>query len=200
MTKFKSVHLFLLGILLVTLTQGCSTQTRTEDEQDTEIDSINLSSPSPQDLNSNQSELLQTIIGNSTGIVRGIQFGDPIKKVKANENFDMFEDTTDHVGFTFDTEQLETIDVQYFYHMNVGVHKINIDVYLNSKDATRQLWKASKEHFMLKYNTPQQEDDKKIVWKDGNVLITLDDVSIGKDFGVKMSFVPVDKSLVKLHE
>lgn len=198
MIKFTSGRLLILALLFAVLAPGCSTQTRTDDEQDTEIDSIDLANPSQQDLNSNQSELLQTIIGNSAGIIRGVQFGDPILKVKTNENFEMFEDTTDHVGFTFDTEQLETIDVQYYYDVNIGVHKINIDVYLNSKDATKQLWDASKEHFTEKYNAPEKDSGKRISWKNGNVIITLEDVSVGKDFGLKMSFVPVNKSLISL--
>lgn len=198
MTKFTSVRLLILALALTFFVPACNTQTRTDDEQDAEIDSIDLANPSSQDLNSNQSELLQTIIGNTSGIIRGVQFGDPILKVKTNENFEMFEDTTDHVGFTFDTEQLETIDVQYYYDVNIGVHKINIDVYLNSKDATKQLWDASKEHFIKKYDAPAKDGGKNVVWKNGNVIITLEDVSVGKDFGLKMSFVPVNKSLISL--
>lgn len=198
MTKFTSGHLFLLGLLFIALLPACSTQTRTEDEQDAEIDSILLTNPTATDLNSNQSELLQTILGNSAGMIRGIQFGDPIQKVKANENFEMFEDTADHVGYTFDTEQLETIDVQYFHDVNIGIHKVNIDVYLNSKEATKQLWNASKKHFIEKYNSPEKDTDKSVSWKNDNVIIKLEDVSIGKDFGLKMSFVPVNKSLITL--
>lgn len=197
MKIFTAARSLILATVILVISQSCSTQTRTSEEEDEPIDSSELAGPTPSDLNSNQSELLHTIIGNNTdGVIRGIKFGDPILKVKANENFEMFEDTYLYVGYTFDTEQLETIDVQYLYHPNEGVNQINVDVYLNSKDATRQLWNASKKYFSERYGSPSQESDKKIVWSEGSTKVVLDDVSLGKDFGLKMNFEPVGKSAV----
>ncbi len=180
--------LLITGVSLATF--ACSTKTE-EDKEAPINDSIALSNPAQSELNSNQSALLQTIIGTTTpeSIIRGVSFGDPISKVKATETFEMFEEMGDHLGYTFETPQFETIDVQYFTGKDQKVNKITIDVYLNSADATKQLWEAGKKHFSEIYESPKQ-DGQILIWNKKSVRVNMENVSTGKDFGLKLEFLP----------
>ncbi|QRR04304.1 hypothetical protein HWI92_21925 [Dyadobacter sandarakinus] len=176
---------------------GCNTQTKEETEQ-TATDSAVVQTPAPSTLNSNQSELLQTILGpreegDGTAVLRGIAFGDPVSKVKKTEQFELFEDSTSHVGFTSETAQLETIDVQYHLDNQKKVSKITVDVYLNSADATKQLWEAGKSYFTEKGKLLKNEP-KKVSWTNKNARIMMEDVSEGKDYGLKFQFTPANKT------
>jgi uncharacterized cupredoxin-like copper-binding protein len=194
MNTLKNGAAFLILALLAT---GCDTKTNEKTEAAT--DSVVLQEPAPTDLNSDQSALLLAILGageNGGGtILRGIAFGDPIAKVKATETFEMFEETPDHLGYTSETAQLETIDVQYFLTPEKKVNKITIDVYLNSPVATKQLWNASKQHFSDAYSSPKEET-KKVTWNNKTVRVNMEDVSEGKDYGLKFQFFPADKNVL----
>ncbi|CAG4989694.1 hypothetical protein DYBT9275_00347 [Dyadobacter sp. CECT 9275] len=185
------LHTAILFASLYLLT-GC--QTKTSDEPDTVSDSIAIANPTQEELNSDQSALLQEILGSSSeGVLRGITFGDPISKVKATETYEMFEELPDHLGYTHETAQLETIDIQYFLTKENTVNKIAVDVYLNSDAATRQLWQTGQSHFTEKYGTAQG-DKKLLTWNKNSVKIRMEDVSQGKDFGLKFEFTPTDKN------
>lgn len=196
MNTFTALRLLAVALLTGLALDGCRTKTKTGDENEVVVDSINMSNPTPADLNSDQSALFQTIMGESNnGIIRGVSFGDPVSKVRAGESFEMFEDTTDHIGFTHDTEQLETIDVQY-YHANGRVNRITVDIYLNSPTATQQLWDTAKRNFTERYGVPNQEAARSITWKKNPAQVTIENVSAGKDYGLKMTFVPSDKTVL----
>ncbi|MCF2444304.1 hypothetical protein L0657_10080 [Dyadobacter sp. CY345] len=186
-------NIFVLILLAVTL-QNCNTKTKDEEETPKQ-DSSSVVKAAPEELNSDQSALLQEVLGTSTdGVFRSISFGDPLSKVKATETYEMFEDAADHVGFTKETEKLETIDIQYFITSDKKVNKIMVDVYLNSPDATKQLWNAAKGHFTELYETPK-EKDKTVSWFKNSVHVTMEDVSEGKDYGLKFQFTP-DKNVL----
>ncbi|GAB3174637.1 hypothetical protein [Telluribacter humicola] len=196
MNSFTALRFLAVALLIGVAIAGCSTKTKTDDVNEVVVDSINMSNPAPADLNSDQSALFETIMGETnTGIIRGVSFGDPVSKIRSGEKFEMFEDTTDHVGFTHDTEQLETIDIQY-YHTNNRINRITVDVYLNSPVATQQLWNAAKRNFTERYGAPKQEAAKSITWKKTPAQVTIDNVSTGKDYGLKMTFAPSDKTVI----
>lgn len=194
MTYSITLRNILFLILLAVTFQNCKTKTKDEQEA-TVTDTASLAKPAPEELNSDQSALLQEVLGGSTdGVFRSINFGDPLSKVKATETYEMFEDAADHVGFTKETEKLETIDIQYFITADKKVNKIMVDVYLNSPDATKQLWNAAKGHFSGLYETPK-EKDKTVSWFKNSVHVTMEDVSEGKDYGLKFQFTP-DKNVL----
>jgi len=188
-----------VALLLLTL-NACNTKTE-EEKDETITDSVALTNPVQSELNSNQSTLLQTILGtaaeNPGSIIRGISFGDPVSKVKATETFEMFEETADHLGYTIETPQLETIDVQYFLTADKDkkVNKISVDVYLNSPEATKQLWDAGKAHFTKSYDAPK-EDKKILTFSKNAVRVNMEDVSKGKDYGLKFEFFPAGKPVL----
>lgn len=198
MKYVTSPHDWLWVCLLGVLMTACQTQTTTTDEATVPTDSAVLQDPASSTINSNQSELLNTILGTSgEGIIRGIAFGDPISKVKATESFEMFEDSLRHVGFTFETDQLETIDVLYYFTpTGRPVNKITVDIYLNSETATRQLWSSAEKRFTEKYGTPLEATPQRISWKKDAVEATMEEVSEGKDYGLKLVFAPTNKAML----
>jgi hypothetical protein len=186
------------GALLFAIAfSACDTKTNEKTEAAT--DSVVVEKPAPPDLNSDQSELLETILGSAESteqtVLRGVSFGDPVSKVKAAETFEMFEETPDHLGYTQETSQLETIDVQYFFDNTKKVNKITVDVYLNSPEATKQLWRAGQRHFSESYGAPKEEP-KKITWNGKSVRVNMEDVSEGKDYGLKFQFLPANKNVL----
>lgn len=190
---------YFLGVcLLGALTTGCDTRNTTDQEATEPTDSAILHDPASSTINSNQSELLTTIVGTSDeGIIRGIAFGDPVSKVKATEKFEMFEDSLRHVGYTFETEQLETIDVLYYFTpTGRTINKISVDIYLNSETATRQLWSSAEKRFTEKYGTPLEAKPRRVTWQKDALKMRLEEVSEGKDFGLKLVFEPTDKSML----
>jgi hypothetical protein len=192
-TKMKSLSI-LSALLLLLAVYSCGT--KTEEEKTTEkTDSVALKDPTQKELNGDQSALLQNALGTPSpeGIIRGISFGDPISKVKSTETFEMFEEAADHLGYTSETPQLETIDVQYFLTSDKKVGKITVDVYLNSPEATKQLWNAGKNRFTQTYAAPKQEKNI-LTWDNKSVRVNMEDVSKGKDYGLKFEFFPSGKT------
>ncbi len=194
--QYSFLRCLLVVILLNGLLASCSTNTTTDEEAAPPTDSVILNNPVNDELNSNQSALLNTILGDGDdGILRGITFGDPVGKVKATEQFEMFEDSLSHAGFTYETEQLETIDVLYYFSPKARqVDKITVDVYLNSETATRQLWNSAKRRFTDRYGKPTKEISRRIEWKKDPIKARLEEVSDGKDYGLKMVFEPTNKT------
>lgn len=188
----------LLFVCLVTASiVACNSKTKEETEAPA-TDSAALAVPAQSELNSNQSALLETMLGTAQAegsILRGVAFGDLVSKVKATETFEMFEEAPDHLGYTMETPQLETIDVQYFINKDKKVESIRVDVYLNSADATKQLWNAGKAHFSEKYAAPKEEG-KVVTWNKNAVRVNMEDVSAGKDYGLKFEFAPAGAAVL----
>jgi uncharacterized cupredoxin-like copper-binding protein len=185
----KSIGLWLCFCFAIS---SCQNQSKEQTEE--KADSVALVNPTQPQLNSDQLAVLQSILGNAeAGVIRGITFGDDIAKVKATETIEMFEETPDHLGYTFETPQRESVDIQYFLNSEKKINKIQIDVYLNSGEATSQLWDAGKKHFTEVYATPKEEN-KTLVWSKNAVKVQMEDVTAGKDYGLKFVFHPTKKN------
>ncbi|WP_229214335.1 hypothetical protein [Dyadobacter flavalbus] len=196
-TSMKYSGNYFAVLLTAIVLNGCDTKTNQKTEAAS--DSVVVTQPpADAELNSDQSTLLEAILGSSdeeAGTVRGIAFGDPVSKVKSTEKFELFEETADHLGYTSETAKLETIDVQYFFSSDKKINRITVDVYLNSPAATKELWNAGKSHFNEAYGAPKEES-KKITWNKNSVRVNMEDVSEGKDYGLKFQFVPTDKNVL----
>ncbi|PWJ59557.1 hypothetical protein CLV98_102391 [Dyadobacter jejuensis] len=185
------LHTGLYALLFWSLLSAC--QPGSKEATDAAADSLALNDPIQNELNSNQSQLLEEIFSNSTeGSVRGISIGDEPSKVKALETYEMFEESADHLGYTHETDQHETIDIQYHLSAAGVVNKIEIDVYLNSPEATKQLWESGKNYFTDKYGAGT---DQQMVyqWNESTMTVLMEDVTKGKDFGLKFLFAPRSK-------
>jgi len=206
MTHSTTLRYFLLATLLGYALADCQTKTDTSEDLTLPTDSPATGKAANGGINSTPSDLLKTIVGDTDeGIIRGIAFGDPLSKVRAAESraaqtFEMFEDSLRHVGYTFETDQLETIDVLYYFTPEDRlVEKITVDVYLNSEQTTRKLWQTAKKRFTGQYGAPLEDKPRHLSWKKAPARVTMDEVSEGKDYGLKMVFVPADKTVMAIN-
>lgn len=167
-----------LGLYIV----GCETKNEQTNEKDIAKDStITPLKPVPI---TTQNALFRTIIGEPIGDFRGLNFGDPISKIKATETFELFEDSTTHVAYTYETDNFETIDVIYYLNKDKLLQGVKIESYLNDANAAKIMWDQFDTYFSGKYPTEKREK-KAVYWhSDKGKKIILEDVSQGKDFGI----------------
>lgn len=187
-----SIYLLITGILFL-----YSCQTKTKDETEVAADSVAITNPNQEELNSDQSVLLKEILGTSEGgVIRGIPFGTHLSQLKKMETYQMFEEMPTHVGFTHETDQLETIDVLYVLSAEKLVKQIKVDIYLNSEAATKELWNSANATFTQRYGKPEIQP-KLITWKKDSLIIDMEDKSEGKDFGLNFRFTPTNFKSMK---
>lgn len=103
---------------------------------------------------SNVQKLLRTIMGTGEGLLRGIQFGDAITDVKKKEKAELFEEEESHVGYSFDTDNLETVDILYEKDKQNRVSGIELDIYMNTDASNDSLKNELTKQFTTKYGQP----------------------------------------------
>ena len=149
---------------------------------------------------SNQSELLKTIIGTpGQGLFRGVNFGDNISKVRSLESFEMFEDTPTYVGFTHETENLESVDVLYYFDKNKRINGLSVDVFLNSEKSVKELTYQFETYLSGKFGASTKAKNT-YDWKTPKAMVRLQDVSKAKDFGIKIIFTSHSTNSVLLSQ
>ncbi|MFC5412686.1 hypothetical protein ACFPMF_25395 [Larkinella bovis] len=130
------------------------------------------------------SDWLAKLMGPNDGLFRGVKLGDAVSDVKAKEEAEPFEEDADHLGYTIEYENLESVDIQYFLDKNKKVSGIQVDIYLNNRKSVDEHTKELTDYFTRQYGQPAQQS-----WKiAGKDRVTLTDVSKGKDFGLKLTF------------
>jgi hypothetical protein len=182
----QRMRIALIGVLLVGMIGACDKKKEERvEEQAPQKDSVNT--PAEQISVSNQSELLRTIAGPSGGVFRGLSFGDPVSKIKMTETFDMFEDSTDHVGYTYETENFESVDVLYYLDKSQTLNNIRVDIYLTSPNSVRNLRDQFDTYLSGRYR--MEKRGGRVAWWRGNdnMLVKLEDVTKGKDYGLRLS-------------
>lgn len=191
MTQSYQKHFFSFAVITVAVSLlfscGKSGEQTTEAQKAETDTSTAITTPI---ISTNQSELLKMVISPQGGDFRGFKFGDPLSKIKAEEKFELFEDSTDHVGFTHETENFEAIDVLYYLDGNKALNSIRVDIYLNDANAVSNLADQFDTYLSGKYN-PEKKEAKSTTWRDKKgIFITLEDVSKQKDYGLKLSIGP----------
>lgn len=192
--QLLSIQRFVLMMTLALLA-GCGSASDESSDQAAELDSLRRTeSQAPvDDLNSDQSELLDLALGNyEDGVVRGIAIGSDISAVKSAERFTLFEELPGSVGYSLDTDHLETIDVVYYYGSESKVKKIGIDIYLNSKASMDDLWAVSEIRFNRIYPEKHQVSDKVLQFKGKKGKVVIEKVVDTMDYGLKYSFEPAN--------
>lgn len=175
-------------LIAVSAVWVCSCDTKNQQAGEEEKPAVDTSAGVTTNVpNTSQSELLRTVLGKAGGDFRGINFNDPISKIKELETFELFEDSTNHVGFTYETENFEAIDVLYYLDKNQLLNGIRVDVYLNDANSVKGLWAQFETYLSGKYAIDKKQGNA-AYWKDkGGRLVKLEDVSKGKDFGLRLS-------------
>lgn len=144
---------------------------------------------------SNTQKLLKEIMGTGEGLLRGVKLGDPISEVKKNETLELFEEESSYVGYTFDSESLETVDILYMKDANQKVTGIQLDIYMNNNASNDSLKAAMANMFTTKYGKPSDTSDEAI-WKiKPNGQVSIKTVQSKIDRGLEVKFTKSQKSI-----
>jgi hypothetical protein len=144
---------------------------------------------------SNVQNLARTILGTGEGLLRGVKFGDSIEDVKKKETVELFEEEDSHVGYSFDTENLETVDILYEKNSQNRVSGIELDIYMNTDETNESLKQELSNLFTVRYGKPVSENPV-LVWKvkpTGQVSIKI--VKNKLDRGLEVKFSQQPKSI-----
>lgn len=120
---------------------------------------------------------------------RGINLGDDFAVVNEKEKGEPFESDAQHVGYTLEFQTLETADVLY-YQQGGKVSAIAVDLYLNNRQSVANFQKELTTYFTTRYGKPKPANDGTVWNGPAGERVALNDVSKGKDFGLKINITP----------
>ncbi|MFT4735324.1 MAG: hypothetical protein ACI9K1_002285 [Arcticibacterium sp.] len=106
-------------------------------------------------ISSSTDAFINKILGSGEGTIRGFDLGDSISKVKTFENLEQFEETFEHIGYTFSTHDGEVVDVLYYFDTVNTVSEVQLDIYLNTDSVSNNVTWALSIYFTQKYGTPK---------------------------------------------
>jgi hypothetical protein len=128
------------------------------------------------------SSRLRDIGMNTESDWRGVNIGDPVATVRKNEKATLFENDAKHLGYTIEFPNLESIDFQYHLTSQQTVQGIEVDLYLNDLQSVDAYQTDLKRYFDARYKPSGTAGS----WVgDKQQTITLQNVSKGKDYGLK---------------
>lgn len=179
------IYIFVLILFILACTNPKETQ------------KVEVSVPSPPTApaSSNVQTLARTIMGTGEGLLRGVNFGDSIEEVKKKESIELFEEENSHVGYSFDTDNLETVDILYERNSQNRVSGIELDVYMNTDETNEGLKQELSNLFSVRYGKPVSENPI-LVWKikpTGQVSIKV--VKNKLDRGLEVRFTQYPKAI-----
>lgn len=179
------IRLFILSLLFIT----CSNPKET---QKVEV----LNPPSTLTAaSSNVQKLLRTIMGTGEGLLRGVKFGDAIAEVKKKETAELFEEEETHIGYSFDTKSLETVDILYEKDNKNHVSGIELDIYMNTDASNDSLKDELSNQFTVRYGKPLAEADEPTWRIKPNGQVSIKVIKNKLDRGLEVRFSQVSKSL-----
>ncbi len=107
--------------------------------------------------------LVNKILGDEEGLIRGFDLGIPISKVKELENLEQFSETENELGYTFETKEDELVDIYYLYDYSQFLEEVQVDIYLNDDSTSSNVLEALTKYFTLKYGSPVSHNPE--IWK-----------------------------------
>ncbi len=134
-------------------------------------------------------ELLKKIIGNGNGLLRGFNFGDDISLVRKNEKLELFEQEKNYFGYTFDTPDLETIDILYGKDESNKLSWIQLDIYMNSDQANEALFNAFRDYYTIRYGKMTEQNGSYLWPLTPKGKVTVKKVKTSLDRGLEVKYV-----------
>jgi hypothetical protein len=123
---------------------------------------------------------------------RGISLGDAYSAVAKREKGEPFERDDEHAGYTVELKNLETVDVLY-YQEDQKVSAIEVDLYVNTEPAVDEYRKDLLAYFNKRYGTGETDEETTTWTAPNGKIVTVKDVSKGKDYGIKIRILPSDE-------
>jgi len=134
-------------------------------------------------------DLVQKITLSSKGVIRNKEWGISIDSLQ--EKLELAENQpANGKSYTlyFDDSDLNFTDISYLSDSQQKLTEIDFDIFVETKSQVEELKEKFTTYLQVKFGASKTEGNK-IIWKnDKNTLVILQDVSTGKDPGIKLVF------------
>jgi hypothetical protein len=134
-------------------------------------------------------DLVQKITLSSKGIIRNKEWGISIDSLQ--EKLELAENQpANGKSYTlyFDDSDLNFTDITYLSDNQQKLTEIDFDIFVETKSQVEELKEKFTTYLQVKFGASKTEGNK-IIWeKDKNTQVILQDVSTGKDPGIKLVF------------
>jgi hypothetical protein len=138
-------------------------------------------------ISSSTDSFINQILGGGEETIRGFNLGDPISEVISKENLEKFEEEGNLIGYTFETDYNEVVDVLYSHENNL-LSEVQIDIYLNSDSVSSELSKGLGFYFTQKYGKPNIVVDKPIWSINATQEVVIENIATKLDRGLQVNF------------
>ncbi|MDZ7935642.1 MAG: hypothetical protein U5M51_11930 [Emticicia sp.] len=103
---------------------------------------------------SNVQKLLRTIMGTGEGLPEASNLAMRLLILKRKEKAELLKKKETHVGYSFDTDNLETVDILYEKDKQNRVSGIELDIYMNTDASNDSLKNELTKQFTTLYGQP----------------------------------------------
>jgi hypothetical protein len=190
--KRKYLPLLLTGLWAAMLWSCGETKNETINEQQDKdtVAAIEVKEPS-QVLINNYGTRLQKIVKTDEGILRGVNFGDPVDAVKAREGDKPLEDSTNHIGYRIDLGNYEDLDIRYHLNGQRQVWGFTLDIYLDEQASVDSLFNDFKGYFSDRFGPNNFDNQRNMVaWNLADSLkVVVKDVGIKQAPGLQVQMI-----------
>lgn len=180
---------FALIISFLIISNACQT---TSDKQEANQNNLESKKQAKQKAWDESTPLLQRITLGSEGIIRNVTWGQDMSTIA--EKVELSE-TQPSVGKSytqfFDDTDLNFVDITYLPDENNKVKGIILNIFLEEQDDVLDLTANFKEYLGNIYGNGRG-NAKKIVWKNENTQVILEDVGTPKDPGIQVIFSKIN--------
>ncbi|MHA8061197.1 hypothetical protein PQG22_07960 [Aquirufa beregesia] len=186
---FQNFPTFALIISLLIISNACQTTT---DKQEANQNTPESKKQAKQKAWDESTPLLQRITLGSAGVIRNVSWGQDMSTI--GEKVELSE-TQPSVGKSytqfFDDTDLNFVDITYLPDENNQVKGIILNIFLEEQDEVLDLTVNFKEYLGNIYGNGYAKA-KKIIWKNENTQIILEDVGTPKDPGIQLVFSKIN--------
>lgn len=133
-------YVFLSSILLFGM-YSCTSSSNEVDTENAPVQSEQISAYS--------NSLINEILGGE-GTFRGFDLGQSLEEIKQIETLEQFQESEEELGYTFETENSEVVDI-YYSGENDELNTILVDIYLNSDSLSKEVAAGVRNYFTMKY-------------------------------------------------
>lgn len=186
---FQKYFTFVLIISFLIINQACQTTT---DKQEANQNNQESQKQAKQKAWDASTPLLQRITLGSGGVIRNVTWGQDMSTI--GEKVELSE-TQPSVGKSytqfFDDTDLNFVDITYLPDENNKVKGIILNIFLEEQDEVLDLTANFKEYLGNIYGNGRG-NSKKIVWKNENTQVILEDVGTPKDPGIQLVFSKIN--------
>ncbi|RXK47689.1 hypothetical protein [Aquirufa rosea] len=186
---FRIFKAFITIISLLIISHACQTST---DKQEANQTSSNPQKEAKLKAWDASTPLLKRITLGTEGVVRNVFWGQDIAQL--GEKVELSE-TQPSMGKSytqfFDDTDLNFVDITYIPDENNKVKSIMLNIFLEEQDEVLDLTNDFKQYLSNIYGNGRG-NAKKIIWKNENTQVILEDVGTPKDPGIQVTYSKIN--------